>query len=223
MYETQRNAGRLFLHEHPWGAWSRGLSFVNEMAERDDVHKTKGDLCRFQLATNSIEKGSWFMSNAECIIEELNMRCCNRGGQATGHMKNFVVAVLKGREIDSVEAVGSMEVGVICEESNVLELDEFAEELQNVFDNISGVRVDPDLSASRKVEVDFMSRLDMHRKRPRNWATDKGIHVIPTKWVDVNKGMPSDQSTDRDCAGKKSNAGTRPCKEHLHRWDRSSA
>ena len=24
MYETQRNAGRLFLHEHPWDAWSRG-------------------------------------------------------------------------------------------------------------------------------------------------------------------------------------------------------
>ena len=71
MYETQRNAGRLFLHEHPWDAWSRGLSFVNEMAEKDGVHKTKGDLCRFQLATNSIEKGSWFMSNSECIIEEL--------------------------------------------------------------------------------------------------------------------------------------------------------
>ena len=44
------------------------------------------------------------------------------------------------------------------------------------------------LSASRKVEVDFMSRLDMYRKRPRNWATDKGIPVIPAKWVDVNKG-----------------------------------
>ena len=25
MYETQRNEGRLFLHEHPWDAWSRGL------------------------------------------------------------------------------------------------------------------------------------------------------------------------------------------------------
>ena len=45
MYETQRNSGRLFLHEHPWDAWSRGLSFVNEMAEKDGVHKTKGDLC----------------------------------------------------------------------------------------------------------------------------------------------------------------------------------
>ena len=34
-------------------------------------------LCRFQLTTNRIEKGSWFMSNSECIIEELTMRCYN--------------------------------------------------------------------------------------------------------------------------------------------------
>ena len=65
MYETQRNEGRLFLHEHPWDAWSRGLSFVFEMAQKDDVHKTKGDLCRFHLAKNSIEKGSWFVSHSQ--------------------------------------------------------------------------------------------------------------------------------------------------------------
>ena len=118
-------------NEHPWDAWSRGLSFVNEMAEKDGVHKTRGDLCRFQSATKSIDEGSWFMSNSECIIEELGKRCYNKGGQAKNHMKNSVVAVLKGlkREIDSVKANGSMEVGVTCEEPNVLELDEYAEEL----------------------------------------------------------------------------------------------
>ena len=155
-------------------------------AEKDGVHKTKGDLCRFQLATNSVEKGSWFMSNSECVIEELSKRCYNKGGQAKNYMKNFVAAVLKGlkREFDSVKAIGSMEVSVTCEEPNVSELDE----LQNVFDSISGVRLDPELlSASRKVEIDFMNRLEVYRK-PRNWAKDKGIHVIPTKWADVNKG-----------------------------------
>ena len=42
-----------------------------------------------------------------------------------------VLQALK-REIDSVNAIGSMEVGVICEESNVLELHEHEEELQNI-------------------------------------------------------------------------------------------
>ena len=39
------------------------------------------------------------------------------------------VAVLKGlkSEVDSVKEIGSVEVGIICEQSNVLELDEYAE------------------------------------------------------------------------------------------------
>ena len=130
------------------------------------VHRTKGDLCLFQLATNSIEKGSWFRLNSECTIEELSRRCYNRDGQAKSHMKNFVIAVLKGlkREIDSVKAVGFKEVGVICVEPIVLELDGYAEELRHVFGNISRVRLDPErLRALRKVAIDFMSRLYMYR------------------------------------------------------------
>ena len=58
-----------------------------------------------------------------------------------------------------MKAIGSMEVGVTCEEPNVLELDEYAEELQNVFDRISVVRLDPELlRATRKVEIDFMTK-----------------------------------------------------------------
>ena len=111
--------------------------------------------------------------------------------------------------IDSVKAIGSMEAGVTCEEPNVLEFDEYAEELQNVFDSISGVRLDPELSrASRKVEIDFMSRLEVYCRRPRTWAKDKGIHVIPTKWVDVNK-----------CDDKRPEYGSGFCGKELKRWD----
>ena len=71
------------------------------------------------------------MSNSGCILEELSMHCYSRDKQAMHHIKNFVVAVLKGleREIDPVKASGSMEGGVTCEEPNVLELDEYAKEL----------------------------------------------------------------------------------------------
>ena len=59
-------------------------------------------------------------------------------------MNNFVLAVLTSlkKEIDSVKATGSMKVGVVCDEPNVLKIDEYARELQNVFDNISGVHLD---------------------------------------------------------------------------------
>ena len=59
-------------------------------------------------------------------------------------MKNFVVAAFQG--LPREKAIGSKEVGVTCEEPNVLDLDEYAgEELQNVFDNISGVRFNPEI------------------------------------------------------------------------------
>ena len=64
------------------------------------------------------------------------------------------------------EDIGPMEVGLICEESIVLELDEHAEELQHVFDNISGVHLDPELlQVSRQAEIDIMGRLNVCRRR----------------------------------------------------------
>ena len=63
------------------------------------MHKTKGDLCRFQLPTNSIEKGSRFMSNSECIIEELGKRCYNKGGQTHDRSK-----LMSGRTASSAKA-----------------------------------------------------------------------------------------------------------------------
>ena len=75
--------------------WSR---FVKEMAEMDGVYKTKGDLHRFQLASDSIEERSWSMSNSEYIIEELSMRCYNRDGQAKSHHEGLCDCCVEGLE-----------------------------------------------------------------------------------------------------------------------------
>ena len=53
-----------------------------------------------------------------------------------------------------------------------------------------------------------MSRLDVYRNPPRNWAVDKGIPVLPTKWVDVNKGD-----------AKRPEQRSRWCWKELKRWD----
>ena len=51
-----------------------------------------------------------------------------------------------------------------------------------MFDSISGVRLDPELlSASRKVEIDLMNRLEVYRKRRRNWAKDQGHSCHPNE------------------------------------------
>ena len=55
-----------------------------------------------------------------------------------------------------------MELGLTREESTMLELDVHAEELQNVFDDISGMRLDPELlQVSRQVVVDCVSRFSV--------------------------------------------------------------
>ena len=181
------------------------------MAEKDGVHKTKRR--HVSISVGNEQYGERIMVHVELTVHHrgVEQALLQQIDQAKNHIKNFVVAVLKGlkREIDSVKAISSMEVGVTCEEPNVIELDEYAEELQNAYDSISGVRLDPELlSASRKVEIDFMNRLEVYRKRPRNWAKDKGIHVIPTKWVEVNKGDD-----------KRPEYRSRLCGKELKRWD----
>ena len=93
-----------------------------------------------------------------------------------------------------------------------------------MFGNTSGVRLDPELlQVSRQVDIGFMKRPNAYRKRPRHWATEKGIPVILTKLVDANKGDAKGQEYRSRSFGNNSNAGTRPCRERLRRWDRSSA
>ena len=47
------------------------------MRDADDVHEAKGNVCRFRMTGNfaedNIERESEFMSNSECVIEELRV------------------------------------------------------------------------------------------------------------------------------------------------------
>ena len=98
------------------------------------------------------EKESRCVSNSECITQELREWCCSQDSCRT----RFMLSVLSLKnEIDSAKAIGSVEIGVTCEEPHVLELDEYTEELLDVFDSISGTRLDPELlTVSRQVELD---------------------------------------------------------------------
>ena len=70
MTEVERNAGRLFLHQHPWSTWSYDLNFAGVMREKDDVYETKGTQCRIPMTVNCKERGSVNL-NSVCIVEDL--------------------------------------------------------------------------------------------------------------------------------------------------------
>ena len=97
MCQVLGNAGKLFLHENLWDRWSRGLSFVKGMAKSDDVHKTKSELCRSQLAMWSPRRGgSCFKSKSEYVTEELGMCSRNKEKRTKIHVKNVMMMVLRG-------------------------------------------------------------------------------------------------------------------------------
>ena len=146
------------------------------MAESDGMHKTQSELHRSQLLMCFPRTRSFFKSKSEHVTEELGMCCCNEEKRIKINVKNVMMMVLRGlkRETDSMKANGSKEVGRIGEESNAM-------------DSIRVMEFDPRvLREPRWMEIDFVNHLDVHRERPRQWASS--IPVIPTKWVDVNGG-----------------------------------
>ena len=188
------------------------LESIKKMGQRDDVHQTKGDLCRFQLTMRSLEQGFRFMSTSRCIIEELSVRCNIRDEQALRYMKKFRAGCVElpeegDRLCKSERFDGSW--GHLRGAQRLMSTRRSCV----MYDSASGVRLDPELlRSSRKVEIDFMNRLEVYRKRPRNWAKDKGIHVSPTKCVDVNEGDAERPEYRSRLGGKE-----------LKRWEGTSA
>ena len=80
-------------------------------------------MCRCPMSGQFAEKESRFVSNSECITQELREWCCSQDSCRT----RFMLSVLKclKNEIDSAKSMGLMEIGVTCEEPSVLELDEY--------------------------------------------------------------------------------------------------
>ena len=159
MCQVLRNAGRLFLRENLWNRCSRGLSFAMKMSEVPDLRETQSESYRSQRTMCLPKKRS------ECAIVELSMCCFNEDGPARDHVKHVVMNVSGGlkREIHSVKAIGSSEVGGVGEESNVMKPDEYTNEVQYVAGRISAVEFDPRLLRESR-------SISMYRKLPRQWA-----------------------------------------------------
>ena len=84
LYEEQRQNGRWFLHEHPAGASSWNLSMINKLSREQDVFVVIAHQCQFGLMTpdgfgqdKHAKKPTTFMTNNNCIAEELNRKCHN--------------------------------------------------------------------------------------------------------------------------------------------------
>ena len=83
MYELQVAGGRYFLHEHPDKAMSWKEWCVTKVQDLEGVDRVTGDQCQYGQATSQgepIRKPTGWMSNSECILNELGARCTGQGG-----------------------------------------------------------------------------------------------------------------------------------------------
>ena len=83
MYELQVAGGRYFLHEHPDKAMSWKEWCVTKVQDLEGVGRVTGDQCQYGQATSQGEpfrKPTGWMSNSECILNELGSRCSGQGG-----------------------------------------------------------------------------------------------------------------------------------------------
>ena len=80
---TKLSQDGIFLHEHPWHAQSWGLECVQEVRRMSGVSTVRCDQCTMGLITTPSREGgptramklTGFMTNSECVAEELNLQC----------------------------------------------------------------------------------------------------------------------------------------------------
>ena len=85
LYRIQHEAGRLFVHEHPWAASSWKEPAICQLSEELGITKVRGDMCRFGMTQITregkeelVKKGTGFLTNSPQVAKELS-KVCNGG------------------------------------------------------------------------------------------------------------------------------------------------
>ena len=115
LYRHQLRRGRLFLHEHPWGASSWQVECINELIKDPRVFAVETRMCRFGMTSHIlgrdgprglVKKPTGFMTSSRCIAAQLDARCdgshthvhlvCGRASAAQVYPDDLCRAVLRG-------------------------------------------------------------------------------------------------------------------------------
>ena len=88
------------------------------------------------------------------------------------------------------------------------EEEEMAEAVAGMFawDDVSGSVLDPiKVRRARLKELEYIKAKEVWRKIPRKEALRRGIKIIPTRWIDVNKGDDVNENYRSRCVAKEFN------------------
>jgi hypothetical protein len=219
MAKAQLAAGRYFLYEHPWSAWSWKLKPVVEVMGLAGVLLVEGHQCAYGQASRDpdgqmrlAKKPTGWLTNCPCIAAVLSKRCANEGLPEDQHHRHaslmgsrasaceryppkLVLAVLRAlrsqRMLDGT--VGALEVGLTVEEPDVLTTAAAGGVHKDVWDRISGQLMDGErVHKAREEEMVYMRMLKVFEYATLDEAREAtGRAPISVDWVDVDKGDDS--------------------------------
>ena len=216
LYEGQCREGRWFIHEQPGNATPWALEEIQALQKKTGIHIYAVDRCKDVLTTlggstrdeKVAKKSRKFMTNSFEIDMELQKRCDQHpevlGGRAkwtARYPEDMCMAISRGllKEIRNgelnVKGILSLRAGDKIYEgesdgkSEGRRREVGHEEVQEAWDDVTGERLDPrEVLMARKTEMQYIRSKKVWHKIRRDEAIKKGIKIIKTRWLDINKG-----------------------------------
>ena len=181
LYRMQYDAGRFFLHEHPWSSWSWQLKQVVAVSNLPNVFVGKGNMCAHDTVLKDrhgighVLKATGWMTNSTHIYEEVCKTCPNDGSstdhrhvsledgvaeKASVYQDGLCLAILRGlkNELISRNIMHIGQIGTVCEDPDEYKhFERLSRDI--VYDDVSGQELPPDLvMAARREEREGVLR-----------------------------------------------------------------
>jgi len=214
MYKKQLEEGRYFLHEHPAGATSWDLDAIKKLQHETSVHLSIADQCQYGLKTWSsnkhkrdvaAKKKTKFMTNSAEIAQELSKRCNSdhshqqlvdgRAKHAAEYPEGLCRAIVRGlivqlaADASQVKYLCSVRAGDVIDGKEKGFTEHVDDDMTQAWDDVTGEILDPkEVIKARLKEVTYIRQKDVYKKITRREALRRGIKIVGTRWIDVNKG-----------------------------------
>ena len=235
LYEERWKKGKYFLHERPVGAKSWDHPRMVKLQKRAGVFTVVGPMCAWGMGLEVpkqgrglVYKATKFVTNSKEVAKLLDRCCTNRtGGPLHRHISligglahlcakypdELVYTVLQGIKnqmmvdgcLNSIQAYSSGP-----DPTEPLFPEEFQEEVEQFYDDISGEQLPSKLvQEARAEEIGWIHKIGLYDKVPRSQAAASGKPILPVRWVDVNKGDKAHYKVRSRIVGKELKAKTK--------------
>ena len=202
LYAIQINQGRYVLHEHLLGASSWKEDCIQKILGKHGVIHVKADQCQYGLMSKdktgvgAARKATGFMTNAQCVADNLQRRCRNRIGRnqhrhvtlegsrtkpAQTYPEELCRAICRGM-IQQIEMDKKGQFLLVHLEDTEKEMHDINQqltdkyptveceeplELEQAWDDVTGAELDPAMVRNaRKEEVEYIRKMKLYNKVP---------------------------------------------------------